>query len=86
MINIEVDSKYVEEQLKMAIEKRLNELDSQKIFWDMKELAKKTSMSISHLEKHVIYQPGFPMYRVGKKRVFPAKETEKFLLNWIKDQ
>ncbi|SFO92917.1 hypothetical protein SAMN05421839_101229 [Halolactibacillus halophilus] len=29
MINIEVDSKYVEEQLKMAIEKRLNELDSQ---------------------------------------------------------
>ncbi len=46
MINIEVDSKYVEEQLKMAIEKRLNEFDSQKIFWDMKELAEKTSMSI----------------------------------------
>lgn len=85
MINIELDSKYVEEQLKKAIEKRLNELESQKIFWDIKELSEKTSMSISHIKTHLLYEPGFPKYRVGKKLVFPPKEVEEFLLDWVKN-
>ncbi|GEM04487.1 hypothetical protein HMI01_14750 [Halolactibacillus miurensis] len=85
MIRVEVDPEFIEKEFKAALKKRLDELESEKVFWDMKTLAQKTSMSISHLEKHVIYQPGFPLHRVGKKRIFPAKEAQEFLLDWVKN-
>jgi len=85
MITVELDKDYIEQEFKAELKKRLDELESQKVFWDIKELSEKTSMSISHLKSHLIYEPGFPRYKVGKKQVFPVKETQEYLLKWVKE-
>lgn len=86
MLNIQIDETKVEQIYKEELKKRLDKLDKEQVFWDMKTLCKVTCMSDNFIKDQFFYDKDFPKYRVGKKWLFPAKETEKFLINWLKSQ
>lgn len=87
IIKIEIDNTAIEEQVKIAMKKRIEE-QTHKLFYDMKDLQKITSFSNGHIKNTFFYDPRFETIRkkVGKKHVFPVKETNEFLLAWIKEQ
>lgn len=85
MLEIKLDEDYVEDRFIEELKKRLDELESRQVFWDMKTLCKLTCMSEPFIKEQFFYDPRFPKYRVGKKWLFPAKETEEFLLIWLKE-
>lgn len=86
MIEVQLNEKYIEETFKEELRKRLDEIQSKKVFWDMKELQKQTNMSVNTIKEWFFYDDRFPKYKVGNKWYFPAKECEEFLINWIKEQ
>lgn len=84
MISIHVDKSKVEQIYYEELKKRLDHLENQQVFWDMKTLCKVTCMSENFIKDQFFYDSRFPKFRVGKKWLFPAKETEDFLLMWLK--
>lgn len=84
MIELKIDEKVVEERLHEELKKRLDHLQNKLTFWDMKELCRQTCMSENFIKDQFFYEEDFPKYRVGKKWLFPAKETEHFLIQWLK--
>lgn len=86
MINIQVDHEQIEKIVLEEVKKRLEELENQQVFWDMKTLCKVTCMSDNFIKEQFFYDPRFPKYRVGRKWLFPAKECEAFLLQWLREQ
>lgn len=84
MLNVQIDSVQLEKEYKQALDKAIAEISYTKTFWDMGELLNQTCMSKSFLLEKLFYEPGFPKYRVGKKWLFPAAETQDFLINWLK--
>ena len=86
MINVKVDENYVEKLFLQELEKRLNELEAKSTLWDMKKLMKQTNMSENSIKEKFFYDPRFPKYKVGGKWYFPTRETEQFILTWIKEQ
>lgn len=85
MITVQVDEKVIEQRFLEELKKRLDELESKQVFWDLKTLCKVTCMSDNFIKEQFFYDPRFPKFRVGKKWLFPAKETEQFLLMWLKE-
>lgn len=86
ILSISLNKKALEEMIKMEIKKRLSELDTDFVFWDLKELCRRSNMSIPFIKEHFFYNEDFPKYKVGTKWLMPAQETEKYLLNWLKQQ
>lgn len=86
MINIQVDHEQIKKIVLEEVKKRLEELENQQVFWDMKTLCKVTCMSDNFIKEQFFYDPRFPKYRVGRKWLFPAKECEAFLLQWLREQ
>jgi len=85
LLNIQIDESKVEQIYLEEIKKRLSHLDGQQVFWDLKTLSKVTCMSEPFIKEQFFYDPRFPKFRVGKKWLFPAKETEEFLLTWLRE-
>ena len=86
MLQVQVDSKIIEATFKEELQKRLDAIEKNRTFWDMKELQKQTNMSVNTMKEWFFYDDRFPKYRVGSKWYFPAKECEVFLIQWIKEQ
>jgi len=86
MLEVKLDQNYIEETFKRELRKRLDQIQSETLFWDMKDLQKNTRMSVNTIKDTFFYDPRFPKYKVGQKWYFPAEETKKFLLSWIKEQ
>jgi hypothetical protein len=84
MLTVQVDALEVEQIFLNEVKKRLDQLESQQVYWDMKTLCKVTCMSDNFIKEQFFYEKDFPKYRVGKKWLFPAKETEQFLIRWLK--
>lgn len=84
MISIHVDKSKVEQIYYEELKKRLVHLENRQVFWDMKTLCKVTCMSENFIKEQFFYDSRFQKYRVGRKWLFPAKETEEFLINWLK--
>lgn len=87
LINLEIDNSAIEELAKEEIKKKIHETPN-KIFYDMKDLEHITSFSKGHIMNTFFYDPRFEAIRkkVGAKHVFPVRETNEFLLDWIKEQ
>ena len=85
MLTIQVNDQEIEQIFLNEVKKRLDQLEKQQVFWDMKTLSKVTCMSENFIKDQFFYDPRFPKFRVGKKWLFPAKETEEFLLMWLKE-
>lgn len=83
IIQIQVDEEIIKEMLQAAIDKKLNELDKELVFWDSKELRRRTCLSWNTIQEHFFHDPEFPKAKIGGKWLFPAKETEEFLIAWL---
>ncbi|MFN0224048.1 group-specific protein [Paenibacillus sp. KR2-11] len=85
MININIDEAEVRELYLQKLEERLKVIDGELVYWDSKELMRRTCMSWNTIQKEFFYHPEFPKFKVGGKWYFDAQETKAFLLNWLRD-
>lgn len=85
MLNLEIDQKKLEERFFGELKKRLERIEHSRTLWDMKELCRQTSMSENSIKDKFFYDERFPKHKIGGKWYFPARETEEFLLKWIKE-
>lgn len=85
---LQVDNGIVEDMIREELKKRLNHLEHRHTFWDLQELIKQTCMSRSAILDQFFYDERFAKirFKIGSKWYFPARETEEFLLMWLKEQ
>lgn len=83
MIHIQVDEAAIEKLYQDAIEKKIAEIDKELVFWDTKELKRKTRLSWNTIQEQFFHHKDFPKVKIGGKWLYPAKETEHFLEKWI---
>ncbi|SCM00677.1 Group-specific protein [Bacillus cytotoxicus] len=43
-------------------------------------------MSWNTIQDQFFFDPRFPKFKVGQKWYFPAKQTQKFLLEWAEEK
>jgi len=86
MVEIKLDEENIKDTFQRELAKRLDELQSQTVFWDMKDLQENTRMSVNTIKDHFFYNEDFPKFKVGQKWYFPAEETKKYLVRWLKNQ
>ncbi|QOK28031.1 group-specific protein [Cytobacillus oceanisediminis] len=83
MLDIQIDKQELRKIYLEKLEEHLNEIEGELIFWDAKELQKRTCMSWNTIQKEFFFEPNFPKHKVGNKWYFPAAETKQFLLYWL---
>lgn len=86
MLTVQIDEAAVQEQIRQRIAELVKEVDAEYVFWDAKELMKRTCMSWNFIQQQFFFDSRFPKFKVGNKWYFPAKETREFLLKWIREQ
>ncbi len=86
ILSISLNKKAIQEILQIEIQKRLAELKTDVVFWDLKELSRRTNMSIPFIKEQFFFNHDFPKYKVGTKWLMPSKETEEYLNTWLKQQ
>lgn len=86
MLQVQIDPSFAETILREEIQKNIEQVSVKTLFWDMKELCRQVQMSETFVKEQFFYNPDFPKFRVGKKWLMPAKQTEEFLLSWIEQQ
>ena len=86
ILQLKVDDNQIEVMLQKELKERLNHLEHRYTFWDLEELSRQTHMSINFIKDKFFFDARFKKYRVGRKWLFPAKETEEFLLLWLREQ
>lgn len=86
MIQVQIDEEEVRQLYLKKIEEKIREVDAEKVFWDSKELMRRTCMSWNTIQKEFFYDSRFPKFKVGGKWYFPATETKEFLLQWLKER
>ena len=84
LFEISIDKKVLEDKFYQELKKTLNRLDGNRTLWDMKELCRQSCMSENTIKDRFFYEPTFPKYKIGGKWYMPAKQTEEFLLKWIR--
>lgn len=85
MLQIQIDEYAVKELYLDAIRKKVEEIDMDLVFWDSKELKRRTRMSWNTIQDTFFHDARFPKVKVGGKWYFPAKECEQFLLKWLNE-
>lgn len=86
MLKVEIDTNEVKEILLEEVKKRISESDHSLVFWDRKELERRTCMSWTIIQKEFLYEPDFPKAKIGSKWYFPAKEAEEYLVKWLRNK
>lgn len=86
MISVKVDRQQLDSIIREELQKKLKQLEHRHTFWDLKELSRQTNMSEPFIKEHFFYNERFPKFRVGRKWLMPARETEEFLLGWLNEQ
>lgn len=84
LIEIRVDEEEIKKLYIKAIEEKLKKLDVELVFWDTKELKRRTCLSWNTIQDNFFHDKDFPKAKIGGKWMYPAKETEEFLLEWMK--
>ncbi len=85
-VNVEINQEEIKKMYLDQLEEHIKKINKDLVFWDTKELVKRTSMSLSTIYKTFFYDSQFPKYKIGGKWYFPAEKTKKFLLEWIAKQ
>ena len=86
MLNIQIDENEVRNLYLEMLEEKIREVDAEMVFWDANELKRRTCLSWNTIQDKFFYDPRFPKFKVGQKWLFPAEETKKFLLQWLREQ
>ena len=83
MIQVQVDEDAIKNLYQIAIEKKLKNIEKDLVFWDSKELKRRTCLSWNTIQDTFFHEEDFPKMKLGTKWLFPAKETEAYLEKWI---
>jgi hypothetical protein len=86
VLSIQLDEKEIEQRFLEELRKRLDAIQNRYTFWDMNELCRQTNMSENNIKDKFFYDKRFPKFKVGGKWIFPAVESERFLLEWLNEQ
>ena len=86
LLQLQVDDSQIEGMIREELQSRLNNLEHRYTFWDLDELSRQTHMSINFIKDTFFYDARFKKFKVGRKWLFPAAETEEFLLMWLREQ
>jgi len=86
ILSVQVDESAVQEEIRRQVSERLREADTDLVFWDAKELMRRTCMSWNFIQQQFFFDPRFPKVKVGNKWYFPAREAREFLEQWIREQ
>lgn len=86
MIQVQVDENAIKELYNEKIEFHLKDLDKELVFWDSKELKRRTCMSWNTIQKYFFFEEGFPKIKLGGNWYYPADEAKAFLSNWLKER
>lgn len=84
MFTVNIDEETINLLIKSEINKRLDQLQEKQTFWDTDDLKKHCRMSWNTIQDTFFHHPDFPKVKVGGKWLYPAKETQAFLLCWLK--
>jgi len=86
MLQILVDEVEIKRLYMARIDRKVEEIDAEKVYWDSNELKRRTCMSWNTIQENFFHDKNFPKAKVGGKWYYPAKETELFLRNWISER
>mgnify|MGYP001363491951 CR=1 FL=1 len=86
MIQVQIDEQEVRKMYLQKLEEKVSEIDAELVFWDAKELMKRTCMSWNTIQKEFFFDKRFPKRKVGNKWYFPARQVKEFLLIWLSEQ
>jgi hypothetical protein len=86
MLQVQIDEFAVHEEVRRQVAEKLREADTELVFWDAKELMRRTCMSWNFIQQQFFYDPRFPKAKIGSKWYFPARETREFLERWLAEQ
>lgn len=85
-IQVSVDEAEFRKILKQKIAEMLQEHDAELVYWDAKELKRRTCMSWNSIQTTFFFDPDFPRRKIGAKWYFPARATRAFLEEWLDKQ
>ncbi|WP_217587018.1 group-specific protein [Lentibacillus saliphilus] len=85
MIKVEIDEKVIEKLYVERIEDHIKELDKELIFWDSKELRRRTNLSWNTIQDTFFWHKDFPKVKLSGKWLFHAKKAEDFLNKWFEE-
>ncbi|RXZ02120.1 group-specific protein [Fictibacillus sp. S7] len=83
LIEVQVDEEAIKRMYHEAIERRIEKLENDLVYWDSNELKRRTCMSWNTILNNFFFEKDFPKIKVGGKWYFPATETKKFLTQWL---
>jgi hypothetical protein len=86
MINVQIDENEARQIYLEKLDEKLKGFDAELVFWDSKELCRRTCMSWNFIQEQFFFDPRFPKKKVKSKWLFPARETREFLLKWLNEQ
>lgn len=86
MLKINVDETEVRKLYLEEIKRQTQKIDAEMLFWDTKELERRTCMCMNTIKSEFFYDPRFPKRKVGNKWYYPAEKTKEFLLEWLLEQ
>lgn len=86
MLVVQINDTEVKQLCIQKIEEKINEMDLEMVYWDAKELKRRTSMCWNSIQSTFFFDQNFPKFKIGQKWYFPARETRIFLENWIRNQ
>lgn len=56
------------------------------VFWDMAEICRQTGMNQLQIKQNFFMDERFKRFKVGRKWMFPANDTKKFLTMWQQEK
>lgn len=88
LISIDVDDATVRQLIVEHIQEHLKTVENDPLFYTLDDLQRMTGMSKGFIDKTFFHDSRFEQIRrkVGRKWLFPVKETRAFLQEWIKEQ
>jgi len=88
VIEININEKALENEIIKQINNKIEEFDKNKLFYSLDDLVRITTFSKGHIMNTFFNDYRFKKIRkrVGRKWVFPLKETNDFLKIWISEQ
>jgi hypothetical protein len=86
MLTVQIDETEVKQLARERIAELVKEVDAEYVFWDAKELMRRTCMSWNFIQQQFFFDSRFPKRKVGNKWYFPARETREFLIRWLDEQ
>ncbi|AFC28362.1 hypothetical protein PM3016_1437 [Paenibacillus mucilaginosus 3016] len=86
MLKVQIDETEFQRLCRDRIADLVKEVEAELVFWDSAELKKRTCMSWNTIQELFFFDPRFPKRKIGSKWYFPARETRRFLEQWLIEQ